>query len=145
MLTLRASIYDAIMAECEVAALQPEAVAAVAVVESRLNPGAIGDDGHSLGMWQLHDEGAGAGMTDDERIGILSSTHAAVQFLAMLMVNTGNHRDMWSAYNQGLSGWRKRGGRGNPEYVAAVQRAYDGLVESGLDRVEVSARWATWS
>lgn len=34
-----------------------------ALVESGGDPGAIGDQGHAAGLWQMHDAGLGAGMT----------------------------------------------------------------------------------
>lgn len=46
--------------------LVPAAVAN-AYAESRLDPDASGDGGHSIGLFQLHDQGAGAGMSVAER------------------------------------------------------------------------------
>lgn len=40
---------------------------AVAMAESGLNPNAIGDNGHSVGLFQLNDQGEGAGMTVAQR------------------------------------------------------------------------------
>jgi len=40
---------------------------AAALVESGGNTRAIGDDGHSAGLWQMHDRGLGRGMTIEER------------------------------------------------------------------------------
>ena len=41
---------------------------AAALTESGGNPHAIGDDGHSAGLWQMHDRGLGAGMTLEQRM-----------------------------------------------------------------------------
>lgn len=45
----------------------PGPIIAAAIVnahaESSLNPGAVGDSGHSVGLFQLHDKGAGKGMS----------------------------------------------------------------------------------
>src|SRR5215468_11883315 len=38
-----------------------------AKAESNWNTDAIGDNGHSVGLWQMHDQGLGAGMTVAER------------------------------------------------------------------------------
>ena len=40
---------------------------AIAQVESGLNPDAIGDGGHSVGLFQLNDRGEGAGMSVADR------------------------------------------------------------------------------
>lgn len=49
----------------------PKSVAAAAIVnayaESGLRPGATGDSGHSIGLFQLHDRGGGHGMSVEER------------------------------------------------------------------------------
>jgi len=49
----------------------PANVAAGAIAnawhESRLNPNAIGDNGQSVGLFQLYSQGAGAGMSVEER------------------------------------------------------------------------------
>ena len=49
----------------------PANIAAAAIAnawhESRLNPEAVGDNGQSVGLFQLYDRGAGAGMTVEER------------------------------------------------------------------------------
>jgi hypothetical protein len=39
-----------------------------ALTESGGNPRAIGDNGHSAGLWQMHDAGLGAGMTLEQRM-----------------------------------------------------------------------------
>lgn len=49
----------------------PRSIAAAAIVnakaESGLNPGAVGDGGHSIGLFQLNDWGAGKNMSVEER------------------------------------------------------------------------------
>lgn len=39
-------------------------IAAGALAESGFNPRAVGDSGHSVGLFQMHDRGAGAGLGD---------------------------------------------------------------------------------
>lgn len=41
--------------------------------ESRLDPSAVGDGGKSVGLWQLHEDGGGAGMTVAERMDVPTS------------------------------------------------------------------------
>src|SRR5688572_11194386 len=45
--------------------LPPDLILAVAYNESGWNPSAQGDGGHSVGLFQPHDAGHGAGMGDD--------------------------------------------------------------------------------
>jgi hypothetical protein len=42
-------------------------IVAAALAESGGNTEAVGDNGHSIGLWQMHDQGLGAGMSRDER------------------------------------------------------------------------------
>ena len=59
------------------------AMAAAAIVnawyESRLNPDAMGDGGHSIGLFQLHDRGGGAGMTVEQRRDPVQNTRRIIQ------------------------------------------------------------------
>jgi len=139
---VRRSLWDVVDAATQRAGnLTVNQVLAVAWVESRGNPGAIGDDGHSLGVWQLHDEGAGSGMTDAERVDLLTSTRVAIGWLSELVNETGTFRSAVSAYNQGLAGWRKRGGSFNKVYVDRVRcmvKQLDG------DGVTVETQLAGW-
>jgi hypothetical protein len=63
----------------------PLALAAAAVVnayaESSLNPRAVGDSGASVGLFQLHERGAGAGMTVAERMDPTLNTRRILQTL----------------------------------------------------------------
>jgi hypothetical protein len=43
-------------------------VVAAALAESGGNPRAVGDNGHSYGLWQMHDQGLGAGMSAEARM-----------------------------------------------------------------------------
>lgn len=63
------AMVDTIEREASAAGLAWLAVAAVANAwcESALNPLAAGDGGHSIGLFQLHDRGAGAGMSREAR------------------------------------------------------------------------------
>lgn len=62
-------IVTIIASEAAAAGLSWLTVAAVvnAYAESRLNPMAIGDNGASVGLFQLHEKGAGKGMTVAQR------------------------------------------------------------------------------
>lgn len=51
---------------------------AIAQVESGLNPNAIGDNGHSVGLYQLNDQGEGAGMSVAQRQDPLTNARVAL-------------------------------------------------------------------
>jgi len=51
---------------------------AIAAVESGYNPNAIGDNGHSVGLYQLNDAGEGAGMTVAQRENPLANALTAL-------------------------------------------------------------------
>ena len=54
------------------------AAIANAIGESGLNPDAVGDSGHSVGVFQLHDQGGGHGMTHAQRSDVATATQALI-------------------------------------------------------------------
>ncbi|MDA8217474.1 MAG: transglycosylase SLT domain-containing protein [Dehalococcoidales bacterium] len=65
--------------------LDPYFVAAVVLAESAGNPQAVGDDGHSVGLMQLHDEGFGMGISDlryDPSLNLWEGTKALAEGMA---------------------------------------------------------------
>lgn len=61
----------------------PPVLGAAAIVnawyESRLNPNAVGDGGHSIGLFQLNDRGAGAGMSVEARRDPVQNTRRIIE------------------------------------------------------------------
>jgi len=61
----------------------PSEFAAAAIVnawhESSLNPSAVGDSGASVGLFQLHERGAGEGMSVEERMDPTINTQRIIQ------------------------------------------------------------------
>src|SRR5713226_8296795 len=57
-----AELYDVVRRNSATAGADRVAVAA-ALAESGGDPEATGDNGHSVGLWQMHDQGMGAGMS----------------------------------------------------------------------------------
>lgn len=58
-------VVSIIIDEAQKAGVDPALALAMAQQESGLNPNAVGDQGHSVGLFQLHDQGMGAGMGND--------------------------------------------------------------------------------
>ncbi|GIW05577.1 MAG: hypothetical protein KatS3mg060_0382 [Dehalococcoidia bacterium] len=52
---------------CDAYDVDPYVITAMCWIESGFRPDAIGDDGHSVGLLQLHDEGLGFGLSVEER------------------------------------------------------------------------------
>jgi hypothetical protein len=82
----------------------PVGLAAAAVVnayaESGLNPRAVGDGGASVGLFQLHERGAGAGMTTAQR---MDPVHNTRRIAAVLLGPQGAPvRAAWDAGERGL-------------------------------------------
>lgn len=78
------------------------AAVANAYAESRLRSAAVGDGGRSVGLFQLHDAGAGSGMTVAERqdprantLRIIATCKATPAFLAS---RGGTHADVTRAF-----------------------------------------------
>ena len=145
VLKLRAEIFDAVEKEAGWNGVPGPEVLAVMMAESGGNPGAIGDSGHSIGLWQLHDAGAGAHMSDDDRTSIARSTAVAVDWLEQLCEQCGSWRGAWSAYNQGYAGWLQRGEEFNVAYVDAVHGLCERIRAEDFSRHEDLEVWAKWS
>jgi len=145
VLKLRAEIFDAVEKEAGWNGVSEPEVLAVMMAESGGNPGAIGDSGHSIGLWQLHDAGAGAHMTDDDRLSIARSTAVAIDWLAQLVEQCGGWQGAWSAYNQGYAGWLQRGTEFNQAYVDAVWGLAERIRAEDFSRVEDLEVWAKWA
>ena len=98
MLTAAQQSHAALIVREFTAAGWKPSVAAAAVVnayaESRLNPLAVGDGGKSVGLFQLHERGGGAGMTVEQRKDptlntrrIIEETGRALKFRAIAAVS----------------------------------------------------------
>ncbi len=81
--------------------LDPYYVAAVVLAESRGNPQAVGDQGHSVGLMQLHDAGYGAGLRDLRYDPLLNLWHGTLA-LAEGMAKYGDPYEAYARhYNPG--------------------------------------------
>lgn len=120
------AIRAAILAAAERHGLDPALVFGVVEVESSFDPNAVGDSGHSIGLGQLHDQGAGAGMTVEERQDPEKNLERVCEYLREAGTATeGRITAVISAYNQGIGGFAENGWtRVNPVYVAKVLDAY---------------------
>jgi murein DD-endopeptidase MepM/ murein hydrolase activator NlpD len=64
--------------------VDPLLALAIAQHESGLNPRAVGDGGHSIGLFQLHDAGEGAGMSVQERQDPEANARIAIHTIAQV-------------------------------------------------------------
>lgn len=62
--------------------VDPAAMTAVGRVESGLNPNAVGDGGHSIGLFQFNDLGAGRGMSRAQRMNPAFNADTAARMFA---------------------------------------------------------------
>lgn len=129
---IRPDIYAAMAATAARYGLELPLLAAVCYQESGFDPDAVGDDGHSVGLMQLHDAGAGAGMSVAERRDPARNLDVGARYLAAMIAATGSVADGLSAYNQGLAGWRQRGRAANQPYVDSVLAHYERFQQHGI-------------
>ena len=111
----------------------------MAQVESNWDPAAIGDydaEGkpHSYGLFQLYNQGAGAGFKPEQLLDLKKNAQLGVAYLRLCLNSFPDNRfAAMSAYNQGIEGCKKRGWQYNREYVEAVMRAQLQLCEQGFE------------
>lgn len=115
-------------------------VMAIASVETQFDPGAIGDDGQSLGLMQINttaqaDRIECLGVTD--LMDIYQNVGVAIDYIGWLSDQLAPGEDIYGtdalymAYNMGLSGSRKAmdGGIIVTEYSAAVLDAFNTYIK----------------
>lgn len=105
--------------------VDPLIALALAKAESSLNPNAIGDQGHSVGLFQLHDRGQGAGLSVAQR---QDPNLNASTFL-------GQHGDLFKKLQgQGLQGpdlatvFGRQAEGSDPQFASRYGQAYKELL-----------------
>lgn len=122
---------DLITQEARRHGLDPRLALAVATQESGLNPAAVGDNGRSLGLFQLQPAAARDAGIDPRRRGEVSENiRGGVTYLKQRLDREGgNVERALSRYNRGTPTYQ---GIGDPHYVEHVMRHYR---EAGGGRV----------
>lgn len=117
---------DRIIEAATGAGLNPSFMIALAVTESSLNPKAIGDDGISMGLFQLNKRFITA--TDTELLDADFNIDAAMEKMRLLIRSFPGHTfgDYAEAWTLGGTG-RFRRMRRNPGKLAAMERAISDL------------------
>jgi soluble lytic murein transglycosylase-like protein len=128
-------IFDSVLLQSWAHGVDFYHILATFIVESSLNPKAVGDGGMSYGLGQLHLQGAGYGHDPCDLLTISYNVEVAVKFMRQCLDATGNYDDAASAYNQGIYGWQKRGRGLNQEYVDKVRYWREKLAAEGVDRL----------
>ena len=117
----RDQIIARIRGEADAQKVDPDLAVAVATQESYLNPNARGDNGKSIGLFQLQeaaakDAGINPAWRDDPGVNI----YGGIRYLKQkLDQSKGNVEQALSRYNRGTPDYR---GIGDPSYVQNVQR-----------------------
>lgn len=78
-------ITQIITQEATALGVDPQLALAVAEQESGMNPDSIGDGGHSVGLFQLNDQGEGAGMSTAARQDPVANARIAITQIANVM------------------------------------------------------------
>jgi hypothetical protein len=137
----RSPLVQRIWREAQRQGVDPALAVAVATQESYLNPGAVGDHGKSLGLFQLQRAAAiDAGIDPNRRGEMDLNIRGGVTYLKQkLQQSGGSVEQALSRYNRGTPTYK---GIGDPHYVEHVMRHYQGPPgESGrLPGVATAAR-----
>jgi hypothetical protein len=121
----RSAVVQRIRAEAQRQGVDPALAVAVATQESYLNPDAVGDNGKSLGLFQLQRAAAIDAGVDPTRRGEMDlNIRGGVTYLKQkLQQSGGSVEQALSRYNRGTPTYK---GIGDPHYVAHVMRHYQG-------------------
>jgi Transglycosylase SLT domain len=113
------TVYDAISRACYATGVPLKIALAIVQQESGGDPNAIGDNGHSVGLFQLNDQGEGAGMTVAQRQDPYQNALIALRVVANVMQQ---HPD-WSPGQIAAAAQRPA----NPSaYAQSVDAIYNG-------------------
>jgi hypothetical protein len=118
---------DWIRAQIRAAALaaggDPALALAVARQESGLNPQARGDSGHSVGLFQENDQGAGYGLTDEDRQQVGGATLRFIERVKRVLSGT-------DATDPGVIAWEAQRPAGFPDPDAPPSRSYIASIDA---------------
>jgi soluble lytic murein transglycosylase-like protein len=119
----RSGIVQQIRQEAQRRGVDPDLAVAVATQESSLTPNAVGDNGNSLGVFQLQRAAAlDAGIDPDRRGEVAANIRGGVGYLKLQLDREGgNVARALSRYNRGTPTYL---GRGDPRYVENVLQYY---------------------
>ncbi|GIW09054.1 MAG: hypothetical protein KatS3mg061_0111 [Dehalococcoidia bacterium] len=90
--------------------VDPSIIAAMCWWESSFRPDAIGDEGHSVGLLQLHDQGLGAGMSVEERKDPARNLEVGIRAHRAYRDEFGSVEAAIAAHNAGGPALRQVGG-----------------------------------
>lgn len=120
-LMLSPHLYDAIWAQAAHYQVDYYLITAIISAESSFDPTAIGDSGHSYGLMQLHDRGAGHGYPASELLQLDRNLEIGVAYLRQCInAYPGELPRAVLAYNRGIAGARNFGDPEEDTYVAKV-------------------------
>ncbi|MFN8533271.1 MAG: transglycosylase SLT domain-containing protein [Dehalococcoidia bacterium] len=95
---------------CDAYGVDPCVIAAMCWQESGFRPDAVGDDGHSIGLLQLHDEGLGFGLSVEERMDPERNLEIGIRAHRGYLAEFGTVEAAIAAHNAGGPAVRKAGG-----------------------------------
>lgn len=143
-LNVQRCLYDVVAAIAADRDVPRELVLAVILQESGGDPDAIGDDGHSVGLMQLHDRGEGSGMTVEDRQNIYRTISQAVFSLHQNYMNLCDWEDALVVYNMGFRAWVEWGRPSETPYTLAVNGFRDRILREGCARPVACKRLMWW-
>ena len=114
-------IQSLIIQEARRQGVDPALALGIAQAESSFNPHAVGDNGRSIGLFQLQPAGAiDAGGDPRQRYEVPANIRLGIAYLKNRVAREGGQEDRGiSAYNQGVG--LRHGQLSNPQYVSTVR------------------------
>jgi hypothetical protein len=136
----RSAVVQRIVREARRQGVDPDLAVAVATQESSLDPGKVGDNGKSLGLFQLQEAAAiDAGIDPRRRGELAENIRGGVGYLKLQLDREGgNVERALSRYNRGTPTYQ---GRGDPDYVAHVLQYYPPGEQAGQKPAVAPRDW----
>lgn len=132
MLVVDRFLYDLVAAVAADQGVPRELALAVVMHESGGNPDSTGDAGHSIGLMQLHDQGAGAGMSVEKRRNAYRNITRGIEHLSSLYNPLRGWRGALMCYNMGEAGWANAGCPQDTGYSVAVMALWSRIIAAGV-------------
>jgi soluble lytic murein transglycosylase-like protein len=128
------SIADQIFAEAQHQGIDPSLALEVARAESSLNPAAIGDDGQSIGLFQL--KLSTAAMLGVDPYDVAQNIQGGIMYLRQLLAQFGDSAKAAAAYNCGPGCVSNAIATYGPNWFVGIPSSTQGYVNKILGNVQ---------
>jgi soluble lytic murein transglycosylase-like protein len=130
------SIADSIFAEAQRQGVDPSLALEVARAESSLNPNAVGDDGQSIGLFQL--KLSTAAQLGVDPYDVAQNIQGGITYLRQLLAQFGDPAKAVAAYNCGAGCMSKAIARYGVNWFVGIPSSTQGYVNKILGNVQTA-------